>query len=276
MALFRRKRPKHARGSRPAPGGTGTPAPDPQQAEPAWPAPGGTGQAAPPAGAGQAGRPAGDDVKVLGGHTAAELGPFDSAAVPRPPGFLDLGSLWLPNVPGVTLMVETDPATSAVTGLRVQMHQSTLQLQVFAAPKSQQLWDDIRADIVRGLAEGGGSSREANGPYGPELIATVPARTPAGAPATSVMRFLGVDGPRWFLRAVLSGPAATSDVLAKPFIDLLRVVVVHRGDGPMAPRELLPMHMPRSIEAASPAADQLEQDLQLKPFERGPEITEIR
>ena len=25
----------------------------------------------------------------------------------------------------------------------------------------------------------------------------------------NVVRFMGVDGPRWFLRAVLSGPAAT-------------------------------------------------------------------
>ncbi|MDO5699454.1 MAG: DUF3710 domain-containing protein [Dermatophilus congolensis] len=210
---------------------------------------------------------------VLGDHRAEDLGPFDSGAVPRPEGFLDLGSLWLPNIPGVTLMVEADPNTDEVTALRVQIAASVLQLQVFAAPKSERLWGEIRAEIAESLKAGGGSGVEQTGPYGDELVATVP----AGAGATATMRFLGVDGPRWFLRGVISGPAATDESLAKPFIDLLRVVVVHRGDGPMAPRELLPMHMPKNIEAAAPQAAQgIDYEAELSPFERGPEITEIR
>lgn len=210
---------------------------------------------------------------VLGTHRAEDLGPFDSGDVPRPEGFLDLGSLWLPNIPGVTLMVEADQNTEQVTALRVQIAQSVLQLQVFAAPKSENLWGEIRSEIAQGLAAGGGSSVEQSGPYGDELIATVPA---AGG-GTAVMRFLGVDGPRWFLRGVISGPAATDETLAKAFIDLLRVVVVHRGDGPMAPRELLPMHMPKNIEAAAPqGASEIDYEAELSPFERGPEITEIR
>ncbi len=209
---------------------------------------------------------------VLGTHRAEDLGPFDSGDVPRPEGFLDLGSLWLPNLPGVTLMVEADQNTQEVTALRVQIDRSVLQLQVFAAPKSEQLWSQIRAEIVEGLGSGGGTGVERPGPYGDELLATVP----AGGGATASMRFLGVDGPRWFLRGVISGPAATDEALAKPFIDLLRVVVVHRGDGPMAPRELLPMHMPKNIEAPAPGDDGgIDYEAELSPFERGPEITEI-
>lgn len=210
---------------------------------------------------------------VLGTHRADELGPFDSGDVPRPEGFLDLGSLWLPDIAGVTLMVEADQNTQEVTALRVQIAQSVLQLQVFAAPKSERLWGEIRDEIANGLRGSGSSAVEQSGPYGDELVATVS----NGAGGTAVMRFLGVDGPRWFLRGVLSGPAATDEALSKPFIDLLRVVVVHRGDGPMAPRELLPMHMPKNIEAASPqAASGIDYEAELSPFERGPEITEIR
>lgn len=214
---------------------------------------------------------------VLGEHTADELGPFDSRDVPRPEGFLDFGSLWLPNVPGVMFMMEADPQTQEVTGLRVQIAASVLQLQVFAAPKSRNLWFDIREEIAEGLTKGGGRSEERTGPYGDELFASVPVQAPGGGVAYTMMRFLGVDGPRWFLRGVLSGPAATDEQLAAPFIDLLRVVVVHRGNEPRPPRELLPMHMPRDIEQA-PAPDTFEDTVaaELNPFERGPEITEVR
>lgn len=214
---------------------------------------------------------------VLGDRTADELGPFDSGAVPRPEGFLDFGSLWLPNLPGVVFMVETDQSSGEVTGLRLQIAQSVLQLQVFAAPTSRRLWDEIRGEIAEGLAGNGGRAEERTGPYGDELIATVPTRAATGGAAATSMRFIGVDGRRWFLRGVVSGPAATDEALAKPFVDLLRVVVVHRGEAPRAPRELLPMHMPRNIEAAehAEAPGDAPRD-QLKPFERGPEITEVR
>lgn len=216
-------------------------------------------------------------VPVLGTHTAADLGPFDSGAVPRPEGFLDFGSVWMPNLPGVVFMVETDQESGDVTGLRLQIAQSVLQVQVFATPKSRDLWTEIRDEIAASLRTSGARAEEARGPYGEELLATVPTPTQQGGYTTTTMRFLGVDGPRWFLRGVISGPAATDEALAQPFVDLLRVVVVHRGDAARAPRELLPMHMPRNIEATDPA-DSVEEALraELKPFERGPEITEVR
>ncbi|MBO3142979.1 DUF3710 domain-containing protein [Dermatophilus congolensis] len=209
----------------------------------------------------------GAGVPVLGQHTAEQLGPFDSGDVVRPEGFLDFGSVWLPNIPGVTYMVETDQQSNEVTGMRLQIEESVLQLQVFAAPKSKFLWGDIREEIATSLRNGGGEADITEGPYGAELMAAVP--TPSGL---MPMRFIGVDGPRWFLRGVISGPAASDPDAGQAFIDLLRVVVVHRGRQPMAPRELLPMHMPRDIGEH----DNGEQAPTLDPFERGPEITEIR
>ncbi len=53
-----------------------------------------------------------------------------------------------------------------------------------------------------------------------------------------------------------------------------------RGVEPMAPRELLPLTLPRDVEAPDVAAatDDAEADEapSLDPFERGPEITEVR
>lgn len=63
------------------------------------------------------------------------------------------------------------------------------------------------------------------------------------APAT-----FGVDGPRWFLRGVLSGRAAIDDDAAAPLLEVLRAAVVVRGTEPMAPRELLPLALPREAE----------------------------
>jgi hypothetical protein len=44
-------------------------------------------------------------------------------------------------------------------------------------------------------------------------------------------RFVGVDGPRWFLRGVIGG-AATTDVEAAAREDLFRSIVVVRGGSP--------------------------------------------
>ena len=66
------------------------------------------------------------------------------------------------------------------------------------------------------------------------------------------------------------------------FDDVLRTVLVVRGDEPRAPREMLPLHMPTAAKGATPAGDESEAALaepdgdDLKPFERGPEITEVR
>jgi hypothetical protein len=58
------------------------------------------------------------------------------------------------------------------------------------------------------------------------------------------VRFIGVDGPRWFLRGVISGDAAVNPEAASHVEDLFRSVVVVRGNTPMPPRDLIPLHMP--------------------------------
>jgi hypothetical protein len=89
---------------------------------------------------------------------------------------------------------------------------------------------------------------------------------------------MGVDGPRWFLRAVISGPAATDAELAAPLVDIVRSVVVVRDDEARPPREALPLRVPEATAPepqGEPSQPQRSAD-DLRPFERGPEITEVR
>lgn len=83
------------------------------------------------------------------------------------------------------------------------------------------------------------------GPYGPEVKVTVPTRGPDGKQATQVSRILGVDGPRWMLRATIVGRAANEPALAAPLLQALSHVVVVRGKAPMAPREMIRLRMPQ-------------------------------
>ena len=96
-----------------------------------------------------------------------------------------------------------------------------------------------------------------DGPFGPEIRAQVPVASADGSGAsTRVARFVGIDGPRWFLRGVIAGAGTSSDEAAEKIEDLFRSVVVVRGTQPMPPRDLIPLKMPASAEAAAAAASE--------------------
>ena len=67
------------------------------------------------------------------------------------------------------------------------------------------------------------------------------------------VRFVGVDGPRWFLRALFTGAAATDPARAAALEDAVRNIVVVRGSSPMPVRDPLPLQLPKEV------ADQAEQ-----------------
>ena len=86
----------------------------------------------------------------------------------------------------------------------------------------------------------GGTADLEHGPLGTELRTRMPSAGPDGRTVFAPARFLGVDGPRWFLRGVISGRGAIDDAAAAPLLEVFRETVVVRGSDPMAPRELLP------------------------------------
>ncbi|TXR51782.1 DUF3710 domain-containing protein [Quadrisphaera setariae] len=183
-------------------------------------------------------------------------GPFDVTEVDDELPRVDLGALRLPGVPGMELRLEVEDGTRRVVAATVALSGSTAQLQAFAAPRTQGIWGEVRSEIAASLASSGGVSQEVPGPYGTELVAQVPTRLPDGRVMASPARFVGVDGPRWFLRAVLSGPAAVDAEAAAPLEALLRGAVVVRGSEAMAPRDLLPLKLPQAPAGAVPAGEQ--------------------
>ena len=195
---------------------------------------------------------------------------------------LDLGGMRVPLPPGTEVRVDVGPDGEVVAATLVQ-GQSSMQVSAFAAPKSTGIWDEVRAEIAQSLVRTGGRAQDVPGPHGPELFAAVPVQGGRAAPA----RFIGVDGPRWFLRALLTGPAAQSRSVAEPLEQALRSVVVVRGSEAMAVRDPLPLRLPREVaeQAARQAAQTAgqsdapsdgDQSPPLAMPERGPEITETR
>ena len=209
-------------------------------------------------------------------------GPFDVSEVDGREGRVDIGALWLQGVPGMELRLEVDQNTQQVNAATAVIRDSALQVQAFAAPRSGGLWEEIRSELATAIETQGGTAEERVGAVGTELRTRMPSTGPDQRTVFAPATFLGVDGPRWFLRGVLSGRAAIDDTAAAPLLEVFRAAVVVRGTEPMAPRELLPLALPReaeraaeAAEAEADAADEAERS-SLDPFTRGPEITEVR
>lgn len=204
-------------------------------------------------------------------------GPYDTTEVDGAGDRLDLGSLWVTGVEGMELRLEVDQEQDAVVAATAVLGDSAVQLQAFAAPKSGGLWGEIRDEIAQSIVRQNGTVQERQGPLGTELSTRMPSSGgQGGKQVLTSARFVGIDGPRWFLRAVFSGKAATDDDAAAPLLDFVRSAVVVRGDSPMAPRELLPLAVPTPADEQGAVDGEPDEPVSLDPFERGPEITEVR
>jgi hypothetical protein len=192
-----------------------------------------------------------DDTDLDTDAEARTGGPYDIDEVSGDVEGLDLGSLHVPVPPGVELRVQADP-DGQIQQVLLASGESVLQLGVFAAPRTEGIWDEVRDDIRKQLFSDGVAAEETSGEYGIELRARV--RTPEGL---ADIRFVGVDGPRWMVRAVYQGPAATDPAAAEPLDSALRGLVVDRGPAAMPVREPLPLRLPKDLaeQAGAGAAD---------------------
>ncbi len=195
-------------------------------------------------------------------------GPWD-AADPRPDGpYLDLGGMQVPVPSGLKVHMDTDESRRVVR-VRIEVAGSELQLAPFAAPRSAGIWDEIRAEIVEQIRSDGGRADEVTGRFGLEVAAKMVVSS-EGKTGKRTVRFLGVDGPRWFLRGVVTGAAASDPAAAATVEDLFAGCIIDRGSAALPPRELLVLRLPNEAPVVEP--DEPEFD----PLTRGPEITEIR
>ncbi len=209
-------------------------------------------------------------VNVEGGPFDADSAPEDE--IPR----IDLGSLRVPMVDGLELRLDVDQQTGEPTQLLLADGESMLQLAAFAAPRSTGIWDEVRTEIAESLVGAGGRAEEVESDLGTELSAYIPTEQPGTlAPA----RFVGVDRPRWFLRGLLSGPAALDRGAAVRLEFVFRATVVVRGTDAMPIRDPLPLKLPaEAVQAAeeAQAAQAGEGGPTLEQLEQGPTITETR
>jgi hypothetical protein len=207
-------------------------------------------------------------------------GPWDSTEVRDPAeGRVDLGGLFVPGVDGMELRVEV--AGDAIVAATVVLKDSAVQLQAFAAPKREGIWGEVREEIATGITQQGGVIDEVEGPLGWELRAQVPVQLPDGTGGFQVVRFIGVDGPRWFLRGVISGQGAVQPQSGGVLESIFRDTVVVRGEGPMAPRDPIVLKLPDDAQMVAEGVQQEEQAGSrfsggMGQLQRGPEITEVR
>jgi hypothetical protein len=179
-------------------------------------------------------------------------GPFDEIEVSGVRPYVDLGSLKLVPREGLNLRLEVEEGTGRVVAAALDFRGSTLQVQPFAASRNAGLWGEIRTQLGEQVAKQGGHVEELTGVLGPELSCRVPVSTPSG-PGFQDVRFIGVDGPRWFLRGVIAGPAAVNVEQGEAMMDLFRSIVVVRGQAPLPPRELLPLRVPAQASGTTQA-----------------------
>jgi hypothetical protein len=223
------------------------------------------------------------------GVPRAEGGPWDAGEPYPARERVDLGSVQVPVGPDYEIqLVMADQHGAWVT---VRHGLSEVQLQAFAAARRGALWDDVRGEIADEVRRAGGDSEERPGSFGVELVARVPVE--AGQPAAGetgaaelggegfrLVRFVGIDGPRWFLRGLFTGPAAVGGEAASTLEDVLRDVVVVRGEHPVPPRDILELRLPpearQAFEEQAAATEENRFRTDLNPFDRGPEFTETR
>jgi hypothetical protein len=163
---------------------------------------------------------------------------------------VDLGALRIPLVEGFDIRVDVNEMQQVVSATIAGQH-GTMQIGVFAAPRNEGIWDEVRAEIAESLrAQRGAPKEHEDGPWGTELHATL--RDDNNQPVP--VRFVGVEGPRWFLRALLAGPVAGDTELAAPYEALLRDVIVVRGTDPLPVREPVPLRLPQGVELPAPGS----------------------
>lgn len=177
-------------------------------------------------------------------------GPFDIddfddpsvAAVAR----LDLGSVLIPMPEGGQVQVELNN-TGAPSAIWVVTPNGRFTIAAYAAPKSAGLWREVASELADSLRKDTAKVSIEDGPWGREVVGV-------GAENAGVVRFIGVDGYRWMIRCVVSGPHDRIDALVGQARDALADTVVRRGDTPMPVRSPLPIQLPEPMAAQLRAA----------------------
>ena len=184
------------------------------------------------------------------------VGPHDADSLPDD-GVerIDLGSLLIQPEPGRELRMQVDDASGAVQAVMLVGEDGALELRAFAAPRNGDLWSDVRPQISADMVARGGTATDAEGPFGPELQCQIQVQRTDGQTGVQPSRVMGINGPRWLLRATLLGRPALEPELAVEWEEALTRVAVRRGDQAMPVGEPLPIVLPENARRVTPPAE---------------------
>ena len=194
------------------------------------------------------------DIEVV--HAPAEPvelranGPWDVTEkdVSSEPAYLDFGSLLIRGRTGFNLQMPADDDQGTIGSIVLVTENSGLELRAFADARSGGLWDSVRADLLAEAEKLEAETEAVDGPFGPELRIRVPVTLPDGEAGFQPSRILGIEGPRWMLRATFLGQEALEPDDDSVLVQALHEVVVRRGDEPKAPRAPLLISMAEDLD----------------------------
>ncbi|MEX0427060.1 DUF3710 domain-containing protein [Nocardioides sp. DS6] len=183
-------------------------------------------------------------------ETADEVvpaGPYDAEEAPEAlvdDDWVDLGSLLVAPAPGKELRLQVDEATGAIASVLLAAEDGALELRAFAAPRNGDLWSEALPMLRADVAQRGGVTSDREGPWGPELLCQMQVELPDGQAGVQPSRIIGVNGPRWMLRATLLGRPAVEVDEAGEWEQILASVVVRRGKEAKPKGEALDVVLP--------------------------------
>jgi hypothetical protein len=178
-----------------------------------------------------------DEFEPSQGDLEALSGPFDADVPDDGIARLNLGSLLLPVPEGAQLQVKM-AQPGVVEAVHVILPSGQMTVHAYAAPRSGGMWETSCGELAEQLKTDGATVRSAVGEWGQELMASI---------ENMAMRVIGVDGPRWMVRAVVAGPTDQAAQAAHSLRTLVRGTVVVRGSQPWPAGEQLPIELPPEI-----------------------------
>ncbi|WP_372729941.1 DUF3710 domain-containing protein [Nocardioides sp.] len=187
------------------------------------------------------------------GVAVERTGPFDVDDMPETAQErVDLGALVIEPEPGRELRLQVDESTGEVQAVVLAGADGAVELRAFAAPRNGDLWSEVRPAIAADMAQHGGVATEREGRFGTELICQVPVRREDGSAATQPSRIIGINGPRWMLRATLLGRPALDVESSGAWEETIAKIAVRRGDVAMPVGDALTVVLPDNARRLDP------------------------
>lgn len=190
-------------------------------------------------------------------------GPYELSSEVDTSSMLNLGAVFLPNIPGLEVHLDLDPRSGIGKSVSLHLNMTIAEVQIFAAAVNEDLWASMRDAITSGLREQKVDCTVEMGRFGSEIHAVMPTVDLDGNAHIQPVRFVGVRGSRWLVRAVISGDGAllgtqqNIDAVSE-IDDVISKLVINRGDEPLPPGERLALRSPSTpndVQAQSNHSD---------------------